>query len=441
MQEDSALDPGDPLQDIDKKSSESSFDSDDGPPLSDGAGPPYVRTAKTSKQLQTVVKSFGSLGRSMSKRIRKNLKPLSRLSRAGSLRRKNLLLTKGGFEGLKAGKGLHVGTQQSFILGAQIHTGEREPYQRVMIENYLTGARERFMRNAPKPTKEATSAPPSPTMGQTLVQCDARGTQCINPGCNLYGTAQTSYLCSSCFNRQKEGEEKAYASQLSESRGEDAANSTVGSGLQYGTGRSKFYAPLDENAIRSATLLPVTTPVSSQRDRTLFLSNSTFYNDSALTIPSYNLNRDLSRDAKKTKPPAVPSKTLSEASINSGGRSSSSLSDPFQTNRLGQDRGALVLSKKDSLAPICIDGGKVSLEKRTRAHKDLRGSSKEAIGCYSTLVDVNYCSSKPCQTKGCEFYGNSSTNYFCSKCYLSKKKSSSEQEITHSLDQVKYVQL
>ena len=69
---------------IEKKSSESSFDSDEGPCYAENASGIFNGKSKASKQLQTVAKQFGSIGKQMSKKIKRNFGTLSKFGRTGS---------------------------------------------------------------------------------------------------------------------------------------------------------------------------------------------------------------------------------------------------------------------------------------------------------------------------------------------------------------------
>ena len=128
-------------------------------------------------------------------------------------------------------------SSQGIYYCAKLHTEKRHDYQEEMIRNYLSTARIRFNEESKK--KESgkkmnpgsTSAPPakisSPRTSTSsnsssssssssssneakddLTGEDHYASQCVNTGCKNFGTAATSYLCSSCFSDQKMEMEK-----------------------------------------------------------------------------------------------------------------------------------------------------------------------------------------------------------------------------------------
>ena len=97
--------------------------------------------SKTAKQLSSVVKQFGSIGKTVSKKIRKNIGSITRLARSGSFKgsRSRPVSQTTRLESCRI-----VGGQQDHILAAMIHTGKCLPYLQEMISNYLQEARLRF---------------------------------------------------------------------------------------------------------------------------------------------------------------------------------------------------------------------------------------------------------------------------------------------------------
>ena len=97
--------------------------------------------SKTAKQLSSVVKHFGSIGKTVSKRIKKNFGSITRLARTGSFRggRGQPVSQTTRLESCKI-----VSGHQDHILASMIHTQKCLPYLQEMIDNYLQEARLRF---------------------------------------------------------------------------------------------------------------------------------------------------------------------------------------------------------------------------------------------------------------------------------------------------------
>ncbi|KAL7289700.1 hypothetical protein TKK_0016423 [Trichogramma kaykai] len=81
---------------------------------------------------------------------------------------------------------------------------------------------------------------------------------------------------------------------------QDCKISDSGTPLNYGAGKSKFYTACDSNSHASVSKLPATNP-NKDRDSTLYLSRSTFYNDNILSEESkshWNNNSDCVKNCR-----------------------------------------------------------------------------------------------------------------------------------------------
>ena len=109
---------------------------------SQGSGDLQARPSRTSKQLQSVAKQFGSIGgaslssssdfslsgKTVSKKIKKNLGSITRLARTGSF--KGCRGAGVSQSGRRASCRI-VGGQQDHILAAMVHTQKPLPYLQV----------------------------------------------------------------------------------------------------------------------------------------------------------------------------------------------------------------------------------------------------------------------------------------------------------------------
>ncbi|XP_052888607.1 uncharacterized protein LOC128297083 isoform X2 [Anopheles moucheti] len=250
-----------------------------------GSGKDAGSKSKAAKQLQSVAKQFGSIGKSMSRKLRKNIGSITRIGSKNS--------HSGNSAGGANGKKSHYNDKSHYrneyprfrILCAQLKS-RRHEYQEEMIRNYLECAQERYLeaekmrdrKEIERLTKYVAE------VGQfrdheleyggdggvtELSEVDGGGpVHCINAGCLNYGTAATSYMCLECYAMQCKRESSNPKCDI------DSTDYT----LRYGTGKSKFYAEADMDAHDRIQKLPSARRLNDL-DQTLYLSRSTFYND------------------------------------------------------------------------------------------------------------------------------------------------------------------
>ena len=193
--------------------------------------------SKTAKQLSSVVKQFGSIGKTVSKKIRKNFGSITRLARSGSFKGSR---SRPVSQTTRLDSCRIVGGQQDHILAAMIHTGKCLPYLQEMISNYLQEARLRFDKD-----KELKALQ---TAERLRRECQA-------------GRSESGGQC----------------------RCDDCSPAL------YSSGRSQFYVNTDD--LRSYETLKniqhCRHPTVRSADKSLYLANSTFYRDTspALVVP------------------------------------------------------------------------------------------------------------------------------------------------------------
>lgn len=137
---------------------------------------------------------MGSIGKNMSKKIKKNIGSITKLGKTNQPQAKapypaNIVPNIGG--GYVNGK--------LRLLCAQLKA-KRHEYQEEMIKNYLDCAHDRFVET--ERIKEMKSSEKQ----NNLNNLDKEVVQCINSGCSHYGTAKTSYMCLECYEQQKQQE-------------------------------------------------------------------------------------------------------------------------------------------------------------------------------------------------------------------------------------------
>jgi OTU domain-containing protein 7 len=151
--------------------------------------------SKSAAKLQSVAKQFGSLGRSMSKKIKKNIGSITKLGKKDHKFPNINTMTQslgGGF----------VNGRYRFLC-AQLRA-RRHDFQEEMIKNYLDCAYQRFIHQ-PKDSAAGTfKIAKDHFMNSSPL--DDRVVHCINTDCDNFGTEKTSYLCVSCYEKQKQRE-------------------------------------------------------------------------------------------------------------------------------------------------------------------------------------------------------------------------------------------
>lgn len=369
--------------------------------------------SKAAKQLQSVAKQFGSIGKSMSKKIKKNIGSIAKIgnnnqtnaaAKTSSCKKTPIMSITSSTQSFNSGR----------ILCAQLKA-QRYEYQEEMIRNYLECAQNRFMdaEKSKALRKTSNDASSSGTIAalDNVAAIESVTTCCINAGCQNFGTAATSYMCSDCFEKQRQQE----------------MNSHFDQPPRYGTGNSKFYTQADVNSHQQISRLPSVRRLN-ELDQTLYLSNSTFYNDKrhhnvdvqpnqnqpmfrgASTVKptnSYQLSNEANRILDMHRSPEASSYTanpLGRASVYSPGKTiihnivRHTVNLP-PTNSAGvADMTTIVprsaYAESPASAMDCVDG----------------------LGIAASTPNVPCQTARSCQTIGCHFFGSAATNFYCSKC-------------------------
>lgn len=149
------------------------------------------KDVRMSQQVQTVAKQFGSIGKTMGKKLKQLGKvgkgEKSRTSIGNEVTQSTRVHTNYGSQG----------NGQEYVLVAKL--SEKRGKQQEMIQNYLLDARQRFESDRELKRRSDVElrrkVAPFPAINAARV--------CITPGCGLYGTAQANYLCSKCFAAQQ----------------------------------------------------------------------------------------------------------------------------------------------------------------------------------------------------------------------------------------------
>lgn len=397
------------------------------------------------KQLHSVAKQFGSLGRSVGRKIRRNLI--------------DNFTTK--HPSPSSAARLHGNQWEcpDFILCARLHTEKHHPCLEQMITNYLQSARQRFESQQAERQRQTLmwQRRKQHTLAEMAIQ--EGPSPCINPNCTMYGTALTSYMCTACYAKQLEQEEeraKNLRSTSAQGISGNARSPSGGSSNQnalYGMGKSVFYAQSDSQSYADAANIPARRPPTGQNG-TLYLSNSTFYGD---VHPS---------GTSSTSPPKKEDKVIFE-------RISPSICDKFKSTEVGkaepvsskptspvpqQVSHTLPSHERNGTRPILdeieelIDFGSQPLpgehqQPPVRPPRTMSAASKanatrfsppppppsvEEIAAAPTpsprLLSHYDSIRKPCKSAGCTSYGLANTQWFCPECFYIRRKAALARE-------------
>ncbi|XP_055385837.1 OTU domain-containing protein 7B-like [Condylostylus longicornis] len=409
------------------------------------ADEPHQSKSKAAKQLQSVAKQFGSIGKSMSKKIKKNIGSITKIGNKsnGGNKLKNTLSSGSSTQSFTCTR----------LLCAKLRI-KRHEYQEEMIRNYLECARTRYLDLEKNRDKIGSAELDRQQLEMLqLSEPDIGVVYCVNIGCNNFANSETSYLCYECYEKQKQRE----------------SNSTyLSMAPRYGTGKSKFYTQADMQAHESIKNLPPAKRLNDL-DQTLYLSNSTFFNDNNLlksggssSNSSTNSCTSLSNSANNASGVnslnnVNNSPNLTPATSSTG----NNLVNRESSNRYGYsptvrliDEEQEEFNKPTGTVSVFSPGNTISTSNLngnngnnnntsnntnicninhsfknnvnnntnhapvTRIIKiELEGEPQPILTSNRNHLTTTEFDTKPCKTLGCNFYGTLSTNFYCSKCY------------------------
>lgn len=160
------------------KNSTGSYESDDG----------LIEKGKKKDKKGSVSKQFGSFGKSVGKKL-KNLGKTSKEEKKGS----GSISRNSNPQGMKIPLTISALAEndQQAVWCCRLSMKKSETHQK-MIDNYLYDASIRYKSEVSSPRQKRKLNGPF-----------SQRVQCVSNGCNMYGSADTSYLCSKCYTDQK----------------------------------------------------------------------------------------------------------------------------------------------------------------------------------------------------------------------------------------------
>lgn len=339
------------------------------------------KSARKTKQLQTVAKSFGSIGKSISK----NLKKMGTLGKGEKKKSGNAVSVRN--------NGVNELDNQHILCAKLL--SERLSYQDDIVHNYLQGAEKRFMNNQQQCTK--VSSPP----------LQPQPVECINTGCTATATAATSYLCQACFCKQKQEELKRSGTTEHYTDGVRQASLGVmtdpmpvcagvsGSGFQqHSAGKSKFYMPVGDQPQPPPPPPPYHCPPNNHQTNNMSVAAAAAAAAAArLDRPAVDLARSSFFD-----------ESMSAAFVDNRQRK--------EWSGVAQEIPATDIADTFSNQPTRSNAFKV---KDNNLTWQWSADSKQTVSIHS-----NGGTQHKCKQQDCEFFGTANTDFYCSACYRKK---------------------
>lgn len=151
------------------------------------------------RSMQNMVRSFGSLGRSFRNRIKNMAKTGKQTDGQTTTKAKTGEVGRKG-TGRKTGTTSTSAVDHDRILCARLQH-RRQAFQEDMVRNYLQTALEKFERERKAFCSSMEHGADSSSSSGWVERA-----VCVNSNCQGVASASTSYLCQSCFERQRQDE-------------------------------------------------------------------------------------------------------------------------------------------------------------------------------------------------------------------------------------------
>lgn len=384
--------------DTDRKSS-GSYDSDENLGC---MGKEKKKDGKGSKP--SVTKQFGSLGKTVGKKLKKNFgsvgKSLKAMGPDNDKFRKNSVTQSTKVPMTIAAM---IDQEQKFVWASKLYvkqTGE----QNKMIENYLCSAKDRFMEERSL-LKAAGDEIRRRSLGASLQDLNITGDKplkCVNSNCNFMGNIETHYLCSKCYKEQKTASlernkpvKDSYATYPGPSSKESEEMEKYG--------KSKFYTHIDDKEATELAKADIrarsnSNSTSDAKARQAGYVQINKYARQRTPSPDYD-NVDYGYGYKKLMEhsPTPSPKLLPKVQNTSVNQPTTT-----RTSTLPGHKPDPVPTKPISAIDNTLISARPSSAQSNNRPADLSGTMH-------------------CRSKGCDFYGSPNTDYLCSACYKARQ--------------------
>ncbi|CAH1796731.1 unnamed protein product [Owenia fusiformis] len=425
--------------------------------------------SKVTKQMNSVAKHFGSIGKNMGKKLKKNfgnigkaMKQMNVEGNSGGKFTRKSSFGSGVTQSTKNTITLEMLNQKDSILCAKLSC-KRTAFHEEMIKNYMQSANERFEIEREMRLKRAEEIRQKAIdRNSTEVSNNQLPTKCMNSGCELYGTAATSYLCTGCYAKQKEeainierGPEQF--SYMPKQHNDPKLRKNLDDGVVIASGKSKFYTPAnqpDPPPYRSNNAQPQRQALISpdpDYEPSYRHPNQRAFTENRTSEPGYQTRKivpsedrysydDLRSEASRPPRPPVqqgthrPNNTFNpppqyRQPHNSNVETYDNVPETYDnlsTLNSNVKRGSPTGQRAFKIQELNTGYNKFDNE----MNKALKDQSKVSIAVSGDsnptnkdYRDVNrYREKRVCSTKGCDLFGSEELDYLCPNCYQERKR-------------------
>ncbi|XP_046581569.1 LOW QUALITY PROTEIN: uncharacterized protein LOC124289014 [Haliotis rubra] len=367
------------------------------------------KDAKVSQQMHSVAKQFGSIGKSMGKKIKKNFGNIGKaMKNIGdpdkSSRRQSVGSVITQSTKVIATIATDIGRDRVWCARLSV---SRTKMQQELVKNYLHTSEQRFEKDRDlwrKKNEEIRNRVSTHSIASTVT--------CVTPGCQMFGTAETAYLCSKCYSQQKQE-----AIDKEKQRGQFVYNTFPGrnKGVEEATivklGKSKFYTGVEDYGPEKPALQDSRLSVVANMDRHQSRSVGDVSHMGQHGLHARTPSPDYDNVDYRIADPQHQRRSSSTYIT-----SSQSASRPPTGFNQSAARPPSGLSQSVSRPTSGVSQSGVQVP------ADLSQSNPRLTTGPAQIGQRQYSSNR-CRNDGCDFFGSPELDHYCSGCYKQRQQS------------------